>query len=75
LRPVQIIFANDSHGRTSVSKAVIECVNGALDTIAQLHQDWDDRFTFHRPNLLERYLDGRIDFYLEFRIRGPSEGN
>src|ERR1700758_2770803 len=55
------------------SKATVERVNGALDGIAQLHKDWDNGFTFHRPDLLERYLDGRIDFHLEFRIGGPSK--
>jgi hypothetical protein len=37
-----------------------------LDTITKLHKDWQHRFTLERPDLLKRYLDGRINVHLEF---------
>jgi hypothetical protein len=50
-------------------------MNDALEAIAQLHKEWDERFSFAFPDLLECYLDGRIVFHLEFRIRGPAKGH
>jgi len=44
-----------------------------FDGIAHLHQYWDDRLTFERPDLLECDLNGRIDRHFEFGVRGPSK--
>lgn len=51
------------------SKTIVERRDRALDAVAQLHKDWDDGCTFVRPDLFERYLDGRIEFHLKFCAR------
>jgi len=61
--------------QADVSKATIESVERGLRVIAELNKRWEDRFSFDRPDLLKRYLDGRIHFYLKFRAWSSPQGN
>jgi len=55
-----LILELDHDRQSDDSKAAVERVQRGLDTLAQLHKQWDQRLTFERPDFLERYLDGGI---------------
>src|SRR5262249_23271760 len=57
------------------SKTAVESVESALHRIRQLNEDWNNRFTFERPNLLERYVRGGIGFHLKFRTGSSPQGD
>ena len=59
--------------QADASKARIERINTACDALTQVQKDWDNRFTFERPDLLKRYLDGRINVYLAIGVQGLPE--
>lgn len=61
--------------QADASKAVVESVDRGLRIIAEMNKRWDERFSFARPDLLNRYLDGRIHFYLKFRARSAAQRN
>ena len=42
-------------GKKRKSEKKIESVNSSLDALAQLAKDWNNRFTFERPDLLKRH--------------------
>jgi hypothetical protein len=48
---------------------VLERQQDALDEIAQIRKDVDDRFTFKAADIAERYVKGRFEICLKFRTR------
>lgn len=54
-------------------EAVSERQKDALDQIAQLRKDVDDRFTFKTGGILKGYLEGRLEIRLKLRARGCGE--
>jgi hypothetical protein len=54
-------------------KSSFECQQDALDEIAQIRKDMDNRFTFKAPDIAERYVKGRLEICLKFRARGCGQ--
>jgi hypothetical protein len=50
-------------------KSVSELQQRALNEIAQLREDADNRFTFQSRDIAKRYIEGRLEICLKFRPR------
>lgn len=55
-------------------KSALERQQDALDEIAQIRKDVDNRFTFETPDIAKRYVEGRLKICLKLRSgRGGEE--
>jgi hypothetical protein len=57
------------NGDFSDEESLLKRQQDALDEIAQLRQDVDNRFTFEAPDIAKRYVEGRLEICLNLRSR------